>query len=302
MYDSTSTVSIAISYEDNISEQAAKALEQEAQYIKTLQNPYLIGEILNEVQKTIVGEEDTIISLSIQTCTRKVKNSSPESKNIIVNGKSGVGKDAIVTAVCEVMMNDEDYIHKTKLTPEVFTYWHTNDPDWNWDGRVLHIEDPTTELINSQTFKTQASGVKSDVVVKDQKVIEPEHYGKPNMIITTFEGNADVEGIRRWPSITLDTSDEQTKNVLKYISQINSKKKKTEPNHLLRDALHRLIQYNVVIPFANQIDEHFPKTVLMRTYYKRFLDYIKASTVLYQRQREKDDDGYLIATREDYEL
>jgi hypothetical protein len=58
-----------------------------------------------------------------------------------------------------------------------------------------------------------------------------------------------------------------------------------------------------VIPFAELIDAHFPKqTPIMRTHYPRFLDFICASAALHQCQRQRDEDGFVLAEKEDYEI
>jgi hypothetical protein len=56
----------------------------------------------------------------------------------------------------------------------------------------------------------------------------------------------------------------------------------------------------VEVPFADELFKYFPNKLLSRTYFRRFLDYICASTALHQFQREQNDKGFYIATWEDY--
>jgi hypothetical protein len=243
------------------------------------------------------------MTLITSICTRLVVNCKPESKNIVVSDMSGAGKDRLVKSVSKVLLKEEEtYFHRAKLTPEVFTYWHANDEDWNWDGKVIHMEDPTTELMNCQSIKTMASGEKKATVVDKQKVRDLDTKGKPNLIITTFTGCADVEGVRRYPFIHLDTSQELTKEVIRKALSQASGTSNPKPDTDLLYALQQLKAHRVRIPFAELLFSHIPANLVMRTYVYRLLDYIKASAVLHQYQRDISNDGELIATSQDYDL
>ena len=266
-----------------------------------LKDKNLVSRIVKEVHKEFCGEDETIIALIIIINTRLVKGCKPESRNIVISEMSGAGKDKLVKTICKVMLEPEiSYFHRSKLTPEVFTYWHTKDDNWNWDGKVIHVEDPNPELLDCQGFKTMASGEKSATVVDKQIAKDLMVKGKPNLIITTYEGCANIEGVRRYPFIHLDTSDNLTKEVMKKALQDYSSGYRPIFNNELNKALTSLQSYDVVIPYANDLLEYMPSDIVMRTYIHRFLDYIASSTVLHQYQREINEDGKLIATAEDY--
>ena len=272
-------------------------------YKDILKDSNLVIRIIDEVHNEFYGEEDTIMALIVSINTRLVKDCKPESRNIVVSELSGAGKDRLVKALCEVMLEDEvTYFHRSKLTPEVFTYWHTNEEDWTWDGKVIHVEDPQPDLLDCQGFKTMASGEKSATVVDKQKAKDLKVEGKPNLIITSYEGCANIEGVRRYPFVHLNTSEELTKTVLRGISKKYSGELHFTKNKTLRESLRQLHPFKVIIPFAEELIEYFPNSLVVRTYYPRFLDYIASSTVLHQYQREIDDDGNLLATWDDYDL
>jgi len=57
-----------------------------------------------------------------------------------------------------------------------------------------------------------------------------------------------------------------------------------------------------ILPFADQLIAIFsPENVIVRTHFPRFLDYIKTSTAIHQFQRKTDEEGYVIAKKEDYD-
>lgn len=263
----------------------------------------LIDVILREIHKSYCGEDDTIVSLLISITTRLVENSNHASRNIVLSEMSGAGKDALVKTLCNIILEPEvTYFHRSKLSPEIFTYWHTNEDDWTWDGKVIHIEDPQPDLMNSQGFKTMASGEKSATVVKDQKASELAIKGKPNLVITTYQGCVDVEGVRRYPFIHLDTSSELTEKVKILIANRYSNGNDVIDNKELCDKLRRLKPYTVRIPYANDLVRYFPSDLVIRTYFQRFLDYVASCTVLHQEYRELDDDGNLLSDVFDYEV
>jgi hypothetical protein len=83
------------------------------------------------------------------------------------------------------------------------------------------------------------------------------------------------------------------------------KKKGIVPEYDLdyTNALTLMKRVKVKIPFADLIDKHFPSgKIVMRTNYPRFLDYICASTAFHQFQRKRDDDGFVLAEKQDYEI
>ncbi len=267
-----------------------------------LKEPDLVARIIDEVHKEFYGEEDSIMALIVSITTRLVKECNAESRNIVVSEMSGAGKDKLVKTLCNIMLEPEvTYYHRSKLTPEVFTYWN-NQSEFSWECKVIHVEDPQPDLLDCQGFKTMASGEKSATIVIKQKAYDIKIEGKPNLIITSYEGCANIEGVRRYPFIHLNTDRELTKQVKEGISRKYAKETKIEYDTTLRKALNLLKPYKVVIPYATQLSKYFPSDLVVRTYYGRFLDYICASAVLHQYQREKDKDGDLIATLDDYEL
>ena len=65
----------------------------------------------------------------------------------------------------------------------------------------------------------------------------------------------------------------------------------------------RLKRVKVRIPFTEDLAEAYSDShIIMRTHFQRLLDLVKASTALHQCQRIVDEDGYLIAEPQDYEI
>jgi hypothetical protein len=77
-------------------------------------------------------------------------------------------------------------------------------------------------------------------------------------------------------------------------------KQENYANETLRNAIKNLPPVNIIIPFSTElIDLINSEASLMRTMTLKLLDIIKASTALHQFQREKDEHGNILATKED---
>jgi hypothetical protein len=274
--------------------------EEREEEIEYLTKPDLLVQTIKEVQKDVAGEEDTIAAISIITATRLVDNSIPESTNLLLSDKTGLGKDHTTKRTLDVVVPPEEHLHVTKMTPESFTYWHFKEEGWTWDHKVIHFEDITQYLLNCSTFKVMSSGDNYAVVVKDQKTIEIPINGKPCMILTSHHANPRDESLRRFRIGGLNDTEKQTRRILQKISTRYTGVSKSKENLVLRKALWRLQPYPVVIPYAELIQFFFPSDSLMRTQYHCFLDYIAGSAIFHQYQREKTENGELIANPDDY--
>jgi len=266
-----------------------------------LSDPNLLINTVKEVQQNgVAGEEDTIIALIIVATTRLVKQAIPESRNLFLSDTTGVGKDFTTKKTVEVILPAPNYFHERKMTPETFTYWHMNEPDWTWDEKVIQIEDITENLLNSSTFKTMASGGTKATVVIKQKLHEIYINGKPVMVCTSHHANLLDEGLRRFPIGGMNNTIEQTRRIKDKTARQYTGRKENNSDDIFRAAVRSLKPYPVIIPFAEIIQFYFPDDILMRTHFNRFLDYICASAVFHQYQREKTEDEAIIATADDY--
>lgn len=285
-------------------EDTNKGFKELEELREILKNPELFWIIDREFDKKIVGEKETRQTVFLYACGRLVENNLLTSYNLMVNSPSGAGKDYIVSNVLEILPKNQ-YVKMTRITENVFTYWHNPkyDPDWNWNGKVFYNEDISNNVLNSDVFKTfSSSGSKATVLIK-QTPVEIEIKGKPVMIITTATANPKTENLRRFTNVDLDETVVQTKAIKKF--QIECAKKGIIPeyNPKITEALSLLNRVKVKIPYADILENLIPdEHIIVRTAFPRLLDCIKASAALYQYQREKDQEGFLLATEQDYDI
>lgn len=293
----------------NITPEDLLVLEGEPpeELLSVLKDSELFNKITEEeFDKKIVGEIETRKVLFLCAAGgRLVKNCQIASFNSIVNDEAGAGKDYITNAVLEILPK-EYYIKKTRITPAVFTYWHTEEkePDWTWNGKVFYCEDISEPVLNSDVFKVMcSSGSSATILDKNGNVKEINIRGKPVMITTTASSVPSSETIRRNILLNLDSTQDQTKAIMKRHSEFKQKGIVPEYNPIYTKAMRYLKPAKVKIPFADKIDPSFPsENLIMRTGYPRFLDLIAASAAFHQFQRKTDEEGFILAQKEDYEL
>jgi len=271
--------------------------------VKALKSPTLLFDLLQEVSKEgVVGEERAQLGIALKIALRLVTNATETSSNLIVSDKTGGGKDHLVKNIAEVMLEKEQTcFHCSAISEKVLNYWHPNGEQSSWDGRVLYIEDPDEEVLKMQAFKVRASGSNELITLnKDRKYERIIIRGKPVMIVTSMNHNIDTELQRRWSAVRVDTSETLTKQITQFQFKRAAGLIPYNPNENLRNGLKNLNRVEVVIPFAEDLIEFMPSTMVMRSQNLKLLDYIKASAALHQYQRKQNKQEQIIAEWEDY--
>lgn len=293
-----------------------------------LLHPYFFDYLTKvEIPKKIVGEMEAIHTIFLCSCGRLVENAKKTSYNLIVNDETGVGKDWVTEKTLEIWKDVKDNYHtvktnkdgtqeimeketeivikKTRISEKVFTYWHNPkfEPDWSWDGKVFYNEDISQNVLNSDVFRVMASSGSSATVLINQFPTDINIIGKPVMIVTTAAAMPDPENLRRFTLINLDSSTNQTVAIMERQAEAAATGTVLEYNEHICQALCQLQRVKVKVPFALELSKFFPKEkIIMRTVFERFLDYIKASVALHQKQRQVDLDGYILAEPQDYNI
>lgn len=269
-----------------------------------LKNPQLLKIIDSEFNKKIVGEQDNRKAIFLNACGKFVENANIASYNLCLNSNSGAGKDFTCKNVLKIFPKD-DVVVRSRISPTAFTYWHNAkfEPEFTWDGKALLLSDVSDNVLNHEVFKLMCSDGTYSTVVINQQAIDIIIKGKPVLFITTASANPNNEMLRRFPFLELNETTVQTKAIMAAQARAAALGITTDYTQLIIDALGKLKRVKVRIPFASLLDSSFPNEhLIMRTHFSRLLDYIKASAALHQFQRELDNDGYILATPQDYDI
>ncbi len=262
----------------------------------------LFENINREFDKQITGEHKSRKAIFLSLCSIWVKNTEIPL-NTFVSSESSAGKSFVCKKVIKILpKNLIEY--RSKITGEAFTYWHTNEDDWTWDGKICYLEDVKQDVLDSATFKLMCSEGSIATIVRNQKAVDLSVNGKPCMLVTTAGTSPSTELLNRFSIISLDESAKQTKAIT-FNQALEIKDE--EYNQEIIKSLEILKRENISVPFAphihNFITENYSwNDVRMRRDFSRLRDLIKCSASLHQFQRERDDKGRLIAIKQDYEI
>ena len=270
-----------------------------------LRDPQMFDKItVNELDKKIVGEIDARKTIFLCACGRYVSNGNIASFNCILNSEASSGKDYILSKTLEIFP-EQDYVKRTRITENVFTYWHNSEsePEWTWDGKIFYCEDISQKVLDSDVFKVMCSSGSHTTVLIKQKSVDIEIKGKPVIFVSTATANLSKEISRRFCLINCDETANQTREIMRRQAQAAELGEMIDYDPSITNALFVLKRVKVKIPFAQKICKHInADSIILRTVFHRFLDYIRASAALHQYQRKRDETGSVIAEGRDYEI
>ena len=149
---------------------------------------------------------------------------------------------------------------------------------------------------------------KSMPVRENNKIVTKDIHqeGPIAYIESTTSGNIFDEDVNRCLLLHTDESDEQTRRIIAETAR--SSKSVADSQRVIdrHHAMQRMLSTNsvkVLVPFAEDIVPFIPSNkVEARRMFKMLLQAIRASAVLHQFQRNKKEDGQVIADERDYEV
>ena len=149
--------------------------------------------------------------------------------------------------------------------------------------------------VRYETVEKTPQGLKARVI---------EREGPTGLIVTTTAVGLHPENETRLLSLTVADTREQTRDVLATIAREKAQSVDVRPWHALQEWLGSpASERRVTIPYAEALAELVPPVVVrLRCDFGAVLNLIRTHTVLHQVSRERDEDGRIVATLEDYEV
>jgi len=271
---------------------------------KHLQDPNILNNLVDEVQKIVSGEKESIKALIVFGCGKYVQNANPTSFNVLINSTSRSGKDFIVRKVLKLFPVDK-VIKKTDISQQTLKYY----TELPLSEMIMYIPDIQTKLTTNPILKIFLSeeSLSSDIVETqlDRKlgITTLTTQGKPVFISTTANAELTEEMMNRFNIINLDESQQQTKRILRKRAEKYKRGFSEGFNPEIIESLRVLERLPVIIPYAEEIAEIFPDhNVVSRTKINTFFDLICSITALRQKQVKKDKKGFLLADKESYKI
>jgi len=288
------------------------------QIIALSTNPDLLSETVKAIryESEIVNEEKPIKCIVLVCSGRKTINKKHTSTNIHPEDKSGTGKDYITEGVSKVYCPG-CWIRYNAPSPKAILYDQEVDEEGNNKGRkithdsIVYVKDGSSDVINDECFKLMTEGDLKIPRVVDQKR-RFFAFEKPVVIVTTAETGTDNQILQRLPSLHMNTSEEQTKAIIKsqlddacnvadtkskrykeFITSIRNYTKLLQPVH---------VDLKILSPEIQLQRPKSTKTIMHRLH-PRLLDFIKFSATYHQYQREfigtKNGKPIIMANKQD---
>jgi len=249
----------------------------------------------------LVGEEINRKVLYLAFTSRKLIE---EAISCVVKGASSAGKSTLVRTVLK-LFPEEDILSYSFLTPKALVHFNKD-----LSHKILFVQEYPGSMSADYSIRTTLTERELSIAlpIKDEATGDFTTTEKRvpavglSFVQTTTKESLNPENQTRVFDLYVDESEEQTRRVLQAkAEQEAGKKEDLEPElRIWRCAQTLLETKEVVIPYAQRLPEAFPKNkTRVRRDFDRFLSLIKAHALLYQFQRQQDEQGRIIATPED---
>jgi hypothetical protein len=127
-----------------------------------------------------------------------------------------------------------------------------------------------------------------------------EHEGPTGLIVTTTAARLHPENETRMLSLSVTDTPEQTRQILAALARESGEEPDLQEWHALQEWLEAA-EHRVTIPFAATLARKIPAVaVRLRRDFGALLCLIRAHAILHQATRERDPEGRIIATLDDY--
>lgn len=248
----------------------------------------------------IVGEKSNRLFLFLIACSYKMR----DTLHALIQGSSGSGKTRLLKIICEVMP-PEDVIKFTRVTDNSFYNYREDylvhkllgfeDIDGLKEDAMYAVRELISNeiLISSTTTKTE-----SGQLVSVERIVR----GPVASISCTTRGEIYEDNMSRVFLLAVDESREQTHEIITYQQRMAGGlieyKDEQASREMLQNCIRLLKSYEVINPYAGQVQ--LPQEAhKIRRLNDLYLSFVKQLTLLHQYQREKDDRGRLLSSKED---
>lgn len=214
----------------------------------------------------------------------------PQPLGAMVRGPAGCGKSALMRAVYQ-LLPPEAVLYFSRLTPQAL-YFLPRDELQNkllvcdeYEG-LVDSEYALRTVMSNQTLSLAITLREGGKVPVTRTIDVPATLAV--MVSTT--GTVNIENLSRFIELTLDTSAEQTKQVMATSSTAKVTSPAAGADHRRLQQIGRLLRpCSVVVPYADQL-AYAASSVLARRKFVQVVGLIAAHAALHQYQREQIGD------------
>jgi DNA primase catalytic core len=275
---------------DTSTDEAPMTSQERETALEYLRSPKLCERIVEDFRACgLVGERATVLVAYLAAVSRKLE----EPLCLLIVVRSGAGKSALQDALCALVPADE-VVRVTRVTGQALFY---KDP-YSLQRKVLAIAEEEGAQQAVYSLRTLASdqhlsiaATRTDPQTGKLHTEHYEVYGPVVIVITTTAADAfDEETRSRFVQLTMDESEDQTRQVLeqqrrRYTLEGVLERAASEQVRKLHHNVQKLLRpLEVVNPFVEQLT--YPTDRLIhRREQKKYLALINSIALLNQHQR-----------------
>lgn len=257
----------------------------------------LLSEVLE--QRGVVGEQRAAKLIYLAITTRLLD----ELLSVAVKGPSSGGKSFVTEKVVELFPEGAVY-DLTAMSEHALVY--LDEPLAHRFLLLYEAAGMQNDFVSYLIRSLLSEGcVRYATVEKTKDGLRPrtiELEGPTGLLVTTTAVRLHPENETRMLSVSVSDTPEQTRAVMRAIARRDAAQDGDERQQWL--ALQLWLEgaeHRVVVPFAERLAEHIPPlAVRLRRDFKALLILIEAHALLHQASRQRDGQGRIVATLDDY--
>ena len=252
----------------------------------------------------IVGEEKNRLFLFCIASSHKMK----KTLHVVVQGSSGSGKTHLIKKVAD-LMPQERVKRFTRISEKSFYNYGEFDLVnmlivlEDYDGMKEEAEFALRELQTNEILISSTS--KKDEITGEIKSGENKVRGPIASMVATTHGEMYHDNETRVFFITIDETEEQTKQIIAFKNQISAGEINQEEQEQSTLFVQNFIRSLQPLKVKNTWIKHIDLPVnsdQKRRLHSLFEAFCEQITILHQYQRRKDENGRLITEKQDIEL
>ena len=252
----------------------------------------------------IVGEEKNRLFLFCIASSHKMK----KTLHVVVQGSSGSGKTHLIKKIAD-LMPEERVKRFTRISEKSFYNYGEFDLVnmlivlEDYDGMKEEAEFALRELQTNEILISSTS--KKDEITGEIKSGENKVRGPIASMVATTHGEMYHDNETRVFFITIDETEEQTKQIIAFKNQLSAGEINQEEQEKSRLFVQNFIRSLQPLKVKNTWIKHIDLPVNLdqkRRLHSLFEAFCEQITILHQYQRRKDENGRLITEKQDIEL
>ncbi|MCX5814248.1 MAG: hypothetical protein NT178_17145 [Proteobacteria bacterium] len=280
-------------------------------------DPQLLKKRIDVINSTgVVGERAVLAMYAAAIDSRLILQGNSKSPQIVAlqaTGHSGSGKSFSLSSTL-TFFPEESYFELSGASPKALLYLQeglahrclifseAQPLQGEEDGQLKYM---VRSLLSEGRVKFIVTTKNEDgAFVAEEVIIEG-----PTSFITTSTLETEYQLQDRILVVRTDDSIQQTKGVVR-MEGLNRAKKTVRADESVIDAwraFHGMLDpVQVVIPFSPDISEHIIKNdkiiIAARRAFNKVMNVIQTITCVYQHQRQRDSEGWVIANMADYSM